>query len=346
MTDSNLQMKNKIIPIKLPSQGVFKDIIGQGPAMQRIFRIVEKVAESDTTIMLNGETGTGKGLIARAIHQASHRFNKPLIQINCGATPEGLLESEFFGYRRGAFTGAVSDKAGKFEMAKGGTIFLDEIGDMSADLQVKVLRVLEEGEFERVGGNTTIKSDARIIAATHRDLEEEVQKGNFREDLFYRLHVIPIMLPTLRERQTDIPSLVAHFLEHFGRKLDAPPTKVSDAAMKILVNYSWPGNVRELKNLIERLAVLQESETIQPEDLPEKLRIESNRLAKSKSDARSAGISFNTAVSEFEKALIVSALEKSNWVKNRAAQLLKIKRTTLVEKIKRYNLGKDSEKDH
>ena len=345
MTDSNLQMKNKIIPIKLPSQDIFKDIIGGGPAMQRIFRMVEKVAESDTTIMLNGETGTGKGLIARAIHQASGRTNKPFVQINCGATPEGLLESEFFGYSRGAFTGAISDKAGKFEMAKGGTIFLDEIGDMSADLQVKVLRVLEEGEFERVGDNTTIKSDARIIAATHRDLEEEVQKGNFREDLFYRLHVIPIMLPTLKERKSDIPSLVDHFLEQFGRKLDSPPTKVSDSAMKILVNYSWPGNVRELKNLIERIAVLHESDTIKPEDLPEKLRAENSRLAQSRVDARGDGISFNTAVSEFEKALIVSALEKSNWVKNRAAQFLKIKRTTLVEKIKRYNLEKDSEKD-
>ena len=345
MTDSNPQMRNKIIPIKLPSQVIFKDIIGQGSAMQRIFMIVEKVAECDTTIMLNGETGTGKGLIARAIHEASDRKGKSFIQINCGATPEGLLESEFFGYRRGAFTGATSDKVGKFEMAKGGTIFLDEIGDMSADLQVKVLRVLEEGEFERVGGNQTIKSDARIIAATHRDLEEEVQKGNFREDLFYRLYVIPIMLPTLKERKSDIPFLVSHFLEQFGRKVDSPLAQVSDSAMKILMNYSWPGNVRELKNLIERIVVLHESETILPEDLPEKLRIENERLAQRKLDAHGDGISFNTAVNEFEKALIISALEKTNWVKNRAAQLLRIKRTTLVEKIKRYNLEKGSEED-
>ena len=343
MTDSNLQLKNKIIPIELPSQVIFKEIIGQGTAMLKIFRMVEKVAESDTTIMLNGETGTGKGLIARAIHEASGRKDNPFVQINCGATPEGLLESEFFGYRRGAFTGATSDKAGKFEMAKGGTIFLDEIGDMSADLQVKVLRVLEEGEFERVGGNRTIKSDARIIAATHRDLEEEVQKGNFREDLFYRLYVIPIMLPTLKERKSDIPFLVSHFLEQFGRKIDPPLAKVSDSAMKILMNYSWPGNVRELKNLIERLVVLHEGDKILPEDLPEKLRRENERAAQNKLELQSNGISFNTAVSEFEKALIVSALEKTNWVKNRAAQLLKIKRTTLVEKIKRYNLEKDSE---
>jgi transcriptional regulator with GAF, ATPase, and Fis domain len=310
--------------------------------MRKIFRIVEKVAKSDTTILLNGETGTGKGLIARAIHKASGRSDQPFVQINCGATPEGLLESEFFGYRRGAFTGATADKAGKFEIAKGGTIFLDEIGDMSADLQVKVLRVLEEGEFERVGGNETIKTDARIIAATHRDLEEEVQKGNFREDLFYRLYVIPVMLPTLKERKADIPYLVAHFIEQFAVKKESSPAKFSDEAMKVLVNYSWPGNVRELKNLIERLVVLHEGEHILPEDLPEKIRIVSSRAARRK-EISSEGISFNTAVSEFEKALIISALDQTNWVKNKAAQLLKIKRTTLVEKIKRYNLGKDSE---
>jgi transcriptional regulator with GAF, ATPase, and Fis domain len=342
MTDPTLQLKNKVIPIKIQSQVIFKDIIGRGSAMQKIFRIVEKVAVSDTTIMLNGETGTGKGLIARAIHLASGRNEKPFVQINCGATPEGLLESEFFGYRRGAFTGATADKAGKFEMAKGGTIFLDEIGDMSADLQVKVLRVLEEGEFERVGGNETIKTDARFIAATHRDLEEEVQKGNFREDLFYRLYVIPIMLPTLKERQGDIPYLVSYFLEEFRQKKEDSPTIISDKAMKIMVNYSWPGNVRELKNLIERLVVLNEGEEILPEDLPEKLRIESGQQAPRKMDVHGEGISFNTAVSEFEKALIISALEKTNWVKNTAAQILKIKRTTLVEKIKRYKLAKDS----
>jgi len=346
MTDSNLQLKNKVIPIKIQSQIVFKDIIGSGPAMQRIFGIVEKVAGSDTTIMLNGETGTGKGLIARAIHKASGRSDKPFVQINCGATPEGLLESEFFGYRRGAFTGATSDKPGKFEMAKGGTIFLDEIGDMSADLQVKVLRVLEEGEFERVGGNETIKSDARIIAATHRDLEEEVQKGNFREDLFYRLYVIPIMLPTLKERKGDIPYLVSYFLDEFSQKKGADSAKMSDDAMKILVNYPWPGNVRELRNLIERLVVLHEGEQIVPEDLPEKIRQQGSQQAKRKSEAEGEGISFNTAVSEFEKALIISALEKTNWVKNKAAELLKIKRTTLVEKIKRYNLGKDTDSDN
>jgi transcriptional regulator with GAF, ATPase, and Fis domain len=343
MSGSN-STPHKIIPIGSPSQTAFKDIIGQSPSMKKIFRIVEKVAGSDTTIMLNGETGTGKGVIARAIHECSPRRSKPLIQINCGATPEGLLESEFFGYRRGAFTGAVSDKAGKFEMAHGGTIFLDEIGDMSPDLQVKVLRVLEEGEFERVGGHETIKIDARIIAATHRDLEEEVQKGSFREDLFYRLYIIPIMLPSLRERKTDIPFMVSHFLEEFAQRNNKPPMKVAPEALQMMVNYPWYGNVRELKNLIERIVVLKDEDTLLPEDLPEKIRLgEDSALKRKGGQTADEGISFQEAVSEFEKALILSALEKTNWVKNRAADLLKIKRTTLVEKIKRYNLEKSGD---
>jgi sigma-54 specific flagellar transcriptional regulator A len=332
---------SKIIPIISPSQDAFKDIIGNSPSMKKIFRIVEKVAVSDTTIMLNGETGTGKGVIARAIHECSARRSKPFIQINCGATPEGLLESEFFGYRRGAFTGAVSDKQGKFEMANGGTIFLDEIGDMSADLQVKVLRVLEEGEFERIGGHETIKADARFIAATHRDLEEEVQKGRFREDLFYRLHVIPILLPSLRERTADIPCLLSHFLEEFAHKNHKPVMKVAPEALQMMLNHPWRGNVRELRNLVERIVVLKDGESLGPEDLPPKMR-----MLKGAGDRRpeaapaDESISFQMAVSEFEKNLILNALGKTRWVKNRAAELLKIKRTTLVEKIKRYSLEK------
>lgn len=339
---SNLNTNN-IISLDAHAKSAFKEIIGQSPSMKRIFKTIEKVSRSDTTIMLNGETGTGKGLFARAIHECSPRSEHAFIQINCGATPEGLLESEFFGYRRGAFTGAHADKPGKFEMAKGGTIFLDEIGDMSPDLQVKVLRVLEEGEFERVGGNETIKTDARFIAATHRDLEEEVQKGNFREDLFYRLYVIPILLPPLRERRADIPHLVNQFLTEFSEKNEKAPITVSDETAKLLVNYGWPGNVRELRNLIERIVVLKEDEVILPEDLPAKLREEAGKVSKVKQDLNGEGISFNTAVSEFEKALILSALEKADWVKNKAAQLLNVKRTTLVEKIKRYKIDKPPE---
>jgi DNA-binding NtrC family response regulator len=343
MSGSNIHTP-RIIPIGPGALGAFKGIIGHSPPMKKIFRMVEKVAPSDTTIMLNGETGTGKGLIARAIHDCSPRRGKPFVQINCGATPEGLLESEFFGYRRGAFTGATADKPGKFEMANGGTIFLDEIGDMSADLQVKVLRVLEEGEFERVGGHETIKVDARIIAATHRDLEEEVQKGGFREDLFYRLYVIPILLPSLRERKSDIPYIVTHFLEEFAHKNQRPVMNVAAEAMQLMINHPWHGNVRELKNLIERMVVLKEGDTVVAADLPEKMRGAEEGSGRPRvREPAEEGISFQEAVSEFEKALIVSALEKTHWVKNRAADLLKIKRTTLVEKIKRYNLERLSE---
>jgi sigma-54 dependent transcriptional regulator, flagellar regulatory protein len=338
MTGSLLP-KGNIIPIASPCQSAFEGIIGTSPSMRKILGMVEKVAASDTTIMLNGETGTGKGVIARAIHECSPRRAKALIQINCGATPEGLLESEFFGYRRGAFTGAVADTPGKFEMAHGGTIFLDEIGDMSPDLQVKVLRVLEEGEFERVGGRETIKVDARIIAATHRDLEEEVQKGSFREDLFYRLQVIPILLPALRERKGDIPFLVTHFLEEFARKNGRPVMRVAEDALQRLVAYPWYGNVRELRNLIERIVVLKEGELLAPQDLPENIRLYPGPRERPRGKAEpEEGISFQTAVAEFEKALILSALERAGGVKNRAAELLQMKRTTLVEKIKRYNL--------
>ena len=309
--------------------------------MKKVFNVVEMVADSDTTIMITGETGTGKGLIARAIHLCSHRKDKPLVQINCGAISEGLLESELFGHVKGAFTGAIADKAGKFEIAKGGTVFLDEIGDMSPDLQVKVLRVLEEKEYERVGSSQTLKADVRIVAATHRDLEEEVQKGNFREDLFYRLFVIPLVLSPLKERKSDIPLLITSFLEQISLATGKKTVKIPNETMEILVNHSWPGNVRELRNLIERLVVLNESGEILPADLPKNVWQGKRQQAAPKFMVGDDGIDFNTAVTEYEKALILKALEKTNWVKNKAAELLQIKRTTLVEKIKRYNLRRD-----
>jgi transcriptional regulator with PAS, ATPase and Fis domain len=319
---------------------IYSDIIGRSDSMKKVLDIVERVADSDTTIMINGETGTGKGLIAKAIHRRSYRRSGPFVQINCGAISEGLLESELFGHVKGSFTGATADKPGKFELAKGGTIFLDEIGDMSHDLQVKVLRVLEENEFERVGGVQTLRSDVRIIAATHRDLEEEVQKGNFREDLFYRLYVIPIGLTPLKHRKSDIPLLIANFLETISQSKNKHPVQISSAAMDLLMVHSWPGNVRELRNLIERLVVLNETGVILPEDLPERFRgLKHNRIPP-EIDVDVDGFDFNTAVTEYEKALILKALEKTNWVKNKAGEALQIKRTTLVEKIKRYNLEK------
>ena len=315
------------------------DIIGQSARMREVFSLVDKVADCDSTILVNGETGSGKGMIARAIHKKSVRRKKPFISINCGAIPENLLESELFGHVRGAFTGATTSKSGKFEVANGGTIFLDEIGDMSSDLQVKVLKVLEEGEFEQVGGSKTIKVDVRIIAATHRDLAEEVQKGNFREDLFYRLYVIPVNLPALRQRKSDIPHLVAHFILESNEKNRRAVECVDDQALEMMLAYNWPGNVRELKNMVERLVVLKGDGCIGPKDLPRDL---SNHLPSFDTPGAiqitDDGICLNSAVTEFEKALILQSLEKTKWVKNKAAKLLQLNRTTLVEKIKRHHL--------
>jgi len=313
-------------------------IVGQSEGMKEVFELIEKVADSDSTIIINGETGTGKGLVAKAVHKKSYRKNRPFISINCGAIPENLLESELFGHVRGAFTGAISSKPGKFELANGGTIFLDEIGDMSPDLQIKVLRVLEEREFDRVGGSKTIRVDVRVIAATHRDLEEEVQKGNFRQDLFYRLNVIPISLPPLRKRKSDIPRLISHFLEQFEIKKRKEVEGISADAVEMMVSYSWPGNVRELKNMMERLVVLKEKGKVSSQDLPEKLRKRDDRNILPEIEIPVDGICLNTEVTQFEKALIYQSLEKTKWVKNQAAKLLQINRTTLVEKIKRYHL--------
>lgn len=324
-----------ICPTKAYKYG---DIIGQSNKMDEIYALIEKVAETDSTVVITGESGTGKGMIARAIHNRSDRREKPFITINCGAIPENLLESELFGHTRGAFTGATSSKPGKFELAKGGTIFLDEIGDMSTNLQVKILRVLEEKEFEQVGGSKTLHADVRIIAATHADLEELVKKGEFREDLFYRLYVIPIEVPVLRERRSDIPLLVSHFLIEFNRKNNGDVEGVSQSAMEIMKGYSWPGNVRELKNMVERMVVLKGEGYIEPEDLSEKLRKTNDNYRIANIEISEDGINLNTAVTEFEKALILESLTRTKWIKNQAAKLLRLNRTTLVEKIKRYKL--------
>ena len=336
-TDSRLEEKPSISISSQP--GSFMGIIGQSERMQRVFRLVEKVADSDSTIIIQGETGTGKGLIAKAIHENSYRKDKPFVQINCGAIPENLLESELFGHVKGAFTGAVAAKPGKFEIANGGTIFLDEIGDMSHDLQVKLLKVLEESEFERVGGCQTIKTDVRIIAATHRDLDAAVENGTFREDLYYRLVVIPLTLPPLRDRKSDIPLLIAHFLDQLNQKKHTQVIGISEKAMELMIAHSWPGNVRELKNMMERLVVLTQEGEIYPRDLPQKLRTApSDTSAIPDVEVSDQGICLSTAVSDFEKSLISQSMKIANGVKKNAAKLLNIKRTTLIEKIKRHNL--------
>ena len=336
--NSDLLVNNALVLAHLNDDHPTHAIIGRSERMKAVFNLVEKVADCDSTILITGETGTGKGLVAKAIHQNSNRKNKPFISINCGAIPENLLESELFGHVRGAFTGATVSKSGKFELAHGGTIFLDEIGDMSPDLQVKVLKVLEEGEFEQVGGAKTIKVDVRVIAATHRDLPEEVKKGHFREDLFYRLYVIPIGLPALRERKSDIPYLVSYFVHMYNNRNNKNLEGISDKALEVMVNYRWPGNVRELRNIIERLVVLIGCGNISLNDLPKELKAANGYQSAQSIEVTDDGICLNSAVTEFEKDLIIQSLEKTKWVKNKAAKLLQLNRTTLVEKIKRHRI--------
>ncbi len=337
-----LKTENVLLQKQLKTKYKFKNLIGDSEVMQQSFQFIEKIAATNSTVMICGESGTGKELVARAIHYNSDRRNEPMVPVNCGAIPEDLLESELFGYEKGAFTGALKTRIGRFELANGGTVFLDEIGDMSPALQVKILRVLQEHEFERLGGVKSIKVDIRVIAATHRDLEKAVKQGTFREDLYYRLNVIPFILPPLRERGSDIPLLANHFIGKFNIEKKQNINGISPEALKCLTRYHWPGNVRELENLMERLVILKGKGVIAQEDLPEKLLGAEWSDALPSMDIPDSGISFNTAVSEFERELILRALKKTNWIKNRAAKLLQLKRTTLVEKIKKIQLTREN----
>jgi DNA-binding NtrC family response regulator len=316
----------------------FANMVGSSDPMTRVFDLIRKVADSDSNVLILGESGTGKELIAHAIHYNSPRAEGPLIPVNCAAIPEELLESELFGHERGAFTHAVRTRIGRFEQANGGTIFLDEISEMSPSLQVKILRVLQDHSFERIGGVKTIRVDIRVIAATNRNLEELVNQNKFREDLFYRLNVIPIRVPPLRERVPDIPLLVQHFLEFFSRTKKKPRKQLSPSVLDLLQQYPWPGNIRELENLMERLVILSEGEVIEVTDLPEKFQRLISPPAETPGDFSERGIHFNDAVQSFERNLILKALRQSNWVKTQAAQLLHLNRTTLLEKMKKQNI--------
>ncbi|MGA2959841.1 MAG: sigma-54 dependent transcriptional regulator, partial [Thermodesulfobacteriota bacterium] len=260
----NLKMENINLKNQLKKKYKFENIIGDHEGVQKVFEIVEKVADTDSTILILGESGTGKELIAKAIHYNSYRRERPFIPVNCAAIPSELLESELFGHEKGAFTNAIRTRIGRFELASGGTVFLDEIGDMNPLLQSKLLRVLQERQFERIGGIKTIKTDIRVIAATHQDLKQAVQQKRFREDLYYRLNVIPVRIPPLRERRTDIPLLAHHFLDHFNRSKKKKIKGITDEAMESLMNYDWPGNVRELENTIERVIILMDHDIIDP----------------------------------------------------------------------------------
>ena len=334
----NLKMENLNLKNQLKKKYRFENIIGDHERMQKVFEIVEKVADTDSTILILGESGTGKELVAKAIHYNSYRRDRPFVPVNCAAIPSELLESELFGHEKGAFTNAIRTRVGRFELANGGTVFLDEIGDMNPLLQSKLLRVLQERQFERVGGIKTIKTDIRVIAATHQDLKTAVQQKKFREDLYYRLNVIPVRIPPLREKKSDIPLLAHYFLDYFNRSKKKRIRAISDEAMESLMNYDWPGNVRELENTIERVVILVDHDIIAPQDLPEKFHALPSPEPPTLLEIPEEGISLDSAVNEFERNLILQALIKTGWVKNKAARLLNLNRTTLIEKIKRQNL--------
>lgn len=315
-------------------------IIGNSSIMRQVFSLIKKVCDAETTVLVRGESGTGKELIAQALHYEGVRGGGPFVPVNCGAIPGELLESELFGHEKGAFTHAIRTRLGRFELANGGTVFLDEISEMSPMLQVKLLRVLQEKEFERIGGTKTISSDFRVVAATNRDLEQEVQAGRFREDLYYRLNVIPIEAPPLRERVQDIPLLVEHFVARFNRPRKKKIKGVAEEVMTRLARYAWPGNVRELENMLERMVILAGSDTLSVSDLPERL-LEAGAAAPAErfEELPGQGFFLNEVLAEFEKRLILQALEQTGWVKNRAAKLLHVNRTTLIEKMKRFKLA-------
>ncbi len=341
-----LRTENISLKSQLKKKYKFANIIGDHPLMQQVFRLIERVAGTNSMVLITGETGTGKELVARAIHYNSDRSDKLLIPVNCGAIPEALLESELFGYVKGAFTGATTNRIGRFGAAYSSTIFLDEVGEMSPSLQVKILRVLQSQEFEPVGSSKPTKVDVRVIAATNIDLEKAVKAKKFRQDLYYRLNVIPIHLPPLREKRTDIPLLINHFLEHFREEKMRDIKPLDDSVMSALISHDWPGNVRELENLIERLVILSEDGMIHLTDLPRKVNKGTGVKIPDAVVIPEEGLNFNEIVGEFEDKLIMSALERSRGNKNMAARLLNLKRTTLVEKIKKKGLEDVFNKKH
>jgi len=323
--------EKEILKLQLKGRYSLPNIIGNSDRMQEVFEAVYRVADSKATVILYGESGTGKELIAKAIHYMSPRAKGPFVKFNCASIPEGLLESELFGHEKGAFTGAISARKGRFELANEGTILLDEVGDLPLNLQPKILRVLQEREFERVGGERTIKVDVRLIAATSRNLEELVSRGKFREDLFYRLNVVPLFLPPIRERKEDIPLLVEFFLKRFNEE-NNKDVSVSAESLRVLVDYNWPGNVRELENTIERLVVMSGRRTIRPADLPLNLKLPAPEEVLQKE-------SLKAGIEDIEKSSIRDALEKTGWVQAKAARMIGLTPRQIGYKMKKYGLS-------
>lgn len=340
-----LTTENILLKREMASQSSFSQLVGQSDAMQKVFDVVRKVADSKSNVLICGESGTGKELVARAIHYNSSRNALPFVAVNCSAVPETLLESELFGHMKGSFTGAISNKAGLFEVANGGTVFLDEIGDTTPTIQVKLLRVIQEREFRRVGGTQDVKVDVRIVAATNKDLEKAVADGSFREDLYYRLDVIPIRLPPLRMRSGDIPLLVNHFLERFSRESGKPLPVLSSEAMCVLLGHEWRGNVRELENLIERVVAFSVGGTVTDTDVQGWLHrsISAQPQQGVPLELTDDGVDLEGLVNGIEKDLLLKALERSKWVKKKAARLLRLNTRSFRYRLEKYAIkgGRD-----
>ncbi len=344
LKERQLQQENTQLRSELQGKYQGANIVGSSSPMQQVYRMISMVADKTSTVLISGETGTGKELIARAIHYSGSRKDQPMVCVNCGAIPANLLEDELFGHVKGAFTGAHMHRVGRFEQANHGTLFLDEVANMPLDLQVKLLRVLQEKEFQKVGGTSNIKVDVRIIAATNGDLLERVRKGEFREDLYYRLNVIPIHILPLRQRREDIPLLTSHFLKKFCHEQNLPLKRVSHDAMKHLITFDWPGNIRQLENAVEMAVALSaDRELLDKTDFPTVADSLDEDVLFDAIDIPNDGVDFNTLVSELEKRLIVKSLRATGGNKKRAASLLRLKRTTFVEKLKRMGMEDDSD---
>jgi two-component system response regulator PilR (NtrC family) len=338
-----LSTENMLLKREIASQSSFSQIIGQSEAMQKVFEMVKKVSDTKSNVLIVGESGTGKELVARAIHYSSARSRMPFVTVNCSALPEPLLESELFGHMKGSFTGAISNKAGLFEVANGGTIFLDEVGETTPATQVKLLRVIQEREFRRVGGTRDVKVDIRIIAATNKDLEKAVADGSFREDLYYRLDVIPIRLPPLRMRSGDIPLLATHFLEQFAKTSGKPVPTLTPEALHLLLGHEWKGNVRELENLIERAVAFATGPSISEEDIRGWLHSPASTSQAYPSDLPAEGLDLEAMINSIEKDLLLKALERAKWVKKKAARLLRLNTRSFRYRLEKYAIkgGRD-----
>ncbi len=331
-----LLRENRALHRKLAETAAVPNIIGDHPKIREVFRIITKIAPTGSTVLINGESGTGKELVARAIHDLSPRKDNPFFAINCAAIPDSLIESELFGHEKGSFTGANTREIGIFEAASSGTVFLDEIGEMNVALQAKLLRAIQEKEIRRVGGKVNIPVDVRIVAATNKDLEAEIRKGTFREDLFYRLNVIRLNLPPLRERGSDLATLADHFVRKYAAATGMPVQGISKAALKVLLNYTWPGNVRQLESVIERGVLMAEGALIQPEDLPAEVHHGLDRHDLLPFEFPPSGISFE----ELEKELIIKAMERAEWVIAKAAPLLRMSYKTLQYRLEKFGIEK------